>query len=313
MTEEDFSSYISDISVKEDGKSYQVEVRNLKDDAVYTLKVSGEDLSGNAFNESRVFSVNRDGSTYYIEGETAELVKQYYTNVAHTVEIHEVCAEDLKTTDISISHNLDVEKYELEEETESNKHFDVTNAEDCKWNEYVYQVLNTNFVEQGSYSVATSSVAKTTGVKKSSSEVVAVNFLMDTTVPTVNVAGIKDGGRYQTNAQEITITCQDDQMLQHVEVWLDDTLLDEYDFEEEMLSSKDITVKIPGANEYREQKLRVIVQDKAGNAPTEILVGVYVSTSIWNLYRNYILIGGGILVAAIAAVIVLLKKRKNTK
>ena len=313
LTEEDFSSYISDISVKEDGKSYQVEVRNLKDDAVYTLKVSGEDLSGNAFNESRVFSVNRDGSTYYIEGETAELVKQYYTNVAHTVEIHEVCAEELKTTDISISHNLDVEKYELEEETESNKHFDVTNAEDCKWNEYVYQVLNTNFVEQGSYSVATSSVAKTTGVKKSSSEVVAVNFLMDTTVPTVNVAGIKDGGRYQTNAQEITITCQDDQMLQHVEVWLDDTLLDEYDFEEEMLSSKDITVKIPGANEYREQKLRVIVQDKAGNAPTEILVGVYVSTSIWNLYRNYILIGGGILVAAIAAVIVLLKKRKNTK
>lgn len=313
LTEEDFSSYISDISVKEDGKSYQVEVRNLKDDAVYTLKVSGEDLSGNAFNESRVFSVNRDGSTYYIEGETAELVKQYYTNVAHTVEIHEVCAEELKTTDISISHNLDVEKYELEEETESNKHFDVTNAEDCKWNEYVYQVLNTNFVEQGSYSVATSSVAKTTGVKKSSSEVVAVNFLMDTTVPTVNVAGIKDGGRYQTNAQEITITCQDDQMLQHVEVWLDDTLLDEYDFEEEMLSSKDITVKIPGANEYREQKLRVVVQDKAGNAPTEILVGVYVSTSIWNLYRNYILIGGGILVAAIAAVIVLLKKRKNTK
>lgn len=309
LSEKDFANFISGIRVSDDGKSFQIDINNLKDDAVYTLHVSGKDLAGNPFDEVRMFSVNRNGSTYYVDGKTAELVEKYFTNEAIDVEIHEVCAEELKTTDISISHNLDVEKYQLENQ-DTEKRFDVKQQEDCKWNEYVYQVMSTNFDEEGNYGVATSSVTKGTDMKKSSSEVVAVEFLMDKTVPTVNVAGIEDGGRYKTDAQEITITCQDDQMLQHVEIWLDDVLLEEVDFEDEMISSKDISVRIPGANEYREQKLRVVVQDKAGNEPTETMVGVFVSTNIWYLYRNYFLIGGGVLLACAVALVVLLKRKK---
>lgn len=309
LSEKDFANFISDIRGSDDGKSFQIDISNLKDDAVYTIHVSGKDLAGNPFDEVRMFSVNRNGSTYYVDGKTAELVEKYFTNEAIDVEIHEVCAEELKTTDISISHNLDVEKYQLENQ-DTEKRFDVKQQEDCKWNEYLYQVMSTNFDEEGNYGVATSSVTKGTDMKKSSSEVVAVEFLMDKTVPTVNVAGIEDGGRYKSDAQEITITCQDDQMLQHIEIWLDNVLLEEVDFEDEMLSSKDIPVRIPGANEYREQKLRVVVQDKAGNEPTETVVGVFVSTNIWYLYRNYFLIGGGVLLAGAVALIVLLKRKK---
>lgn len=310
LSEKDFASFISDVKASDDEKTFQIDIKNLKDDAVYTLHVSGNDLAGNPFDEVRMFSVNRNGSTYYIDGKTAELVEKYFTNEAIDVEIHEVCAEELKTTDISISHNLDVEKYQFEAQN-IEKRFDVKQQEDSKWNEYLYQVMSTNFVEEGTYGVATSSVTKGTDMKKASSDVVAVEFLMDTTVPTVNVAGVEDGGRYKTDAQEITITCQDDQMLQHVEVWLDDVLLEEVDFEDEMLSSKDITVQIPGANEYREQQLRVVVQDKAGNEPTETTVGVFVSTNLWYLYRYYIMIGGGVLLAGAAALIVLLKRKKT--
>lgn len=202
------------------GKVYTVE--NLTADGIYRINCTVVDKAGNAYSEVTLqrpngttyvekvngedtlvtFSVNRKGSTYEINDDTATLVDKYYVqNVTDNIVVIETNADALNEYKVILNGK------ELTKDTDYTVEESGGNGQ---WMKYTYVVNKELFAEEGEYKLVISSKDKAKNDAFSDVKDTTINFVIDRTPPVVAVSGMATDGRYKTDSQKVTLIPTDD-------------------------------------------------------------------------------------------------------
>ena len=303
------------------GNTYSYTVDNLDADGVYTLDCTTIDLAGNkndtinGYGENKeyeqvTFSVNREGSTFALDASTKALVGAYFVkNVKADITISEVNVDPLAESTVELNQKVLTkdEDYTVAVQSGNNN-----------WNEYQYQVNSELFQEEGEYKLVVNSKDKTGTSAYSDIKGAELAFVVDNTIPEAAISGIKEGGRYQTDAQTVTIVPKDPGgKLNSVQVILNgtETVVDVSGDKlvEELNKNKDkITFAIPSG---MAQTVKINCIDVAGNISEHSIGKITVSTEWYILYyanKPFFygsIIGGTTLLVALAAWLAFRKKK----
>ena len=268
-------------------------------DDIYTLTAETTDKAGNQYSTSKIFSVNRDGSTYLYDDYTEELIKNGYTNDPKNLVVSEINVDTLTFQELTVSENG------TQKTLEQNKDFEVSESgSDVSWKEYKYTINASNFENEGDYNVSIYSEDRATNVTTNTAKSKDILFAVDKTSPVISLANIEDGGRYKVESQKFTANVDDNMALDKVEYYVDDELKQTFDADEVSANGGSLELSVDSSSTF--QNVSVKAYDKANNEATTASVDVLVSANTWvQFYNNkpafYGTIGGG--VAAVAAAI----------
>lgn len=268
-------------------------------DDIYTLTAETTDKAGNQYSTSKIFSVNRDGSTYLYDDYTEELIKNGYTNDPKNLVVSEINVDTLTFRELTVSENG------TQKTLEQNKDFEVSESgSDVSWKEYKYTINASNFENEGDYNVSIYSEDRATNVTTNTAKSKDILFAVDKTSPVISLANIEDGGRYKVESQKFTANVDDNMALDKVEYYVDDELKQTFDADEVSANGGSLELSVDSSNTF--QNVSVKAYDKANNEATTASVDVLVSANTWvQFYNNkpafYGTIGGG--VAAVAAAV----------
>lgn len=270
-------------------------------DDIYTLTAETTDKAGNQYSTSKIFSVNRDGSTYLYDDYTEELIKNGYTNDPKNLVVSEINVDTLTFRELTVSENG------TQKTLEQNKDFEVSESgSDVSWKEYKYTINASNFENEGDYNVSIYSEDRATNVTTNTAKSKDILFAVDKTSPVISLANIEDGGRYKVESQTFTANVDDNMALDKVEYYVDDELKQTFDADEVSANGGSLELSVDSSNTF--QNVSVKAYDKANNEATTASVDVLVSANTWvQFYNNkpafYGTIGGGVavLAAAVAA------------
>lgn len=270
-------------------------------DDIYTLTAETTDKAGNQYSTSKIFSVNRDGSTYLYDDYTEELIKNGYTNDPKNLVVSEINVDTLTFRELTVSENG------TQKTLEQNKDFEVSESgSDVSWKEYKYTINASNFENEGDYNVSIYSEDRATNVTTNTAKSKDILFAVDKTSPVISLANIEDGGRYKVESQKFTANVDDNMALDKVEYYVDDELKQTFDADEVSANGGSLDLSVDSSNTFR--NVSVKAYDKANNEATTASVDVLVSANTWvQFYNNkpafYGTIGGGVaaVVAAVAA------------
>lgn len=308
--------------------------REDKMDDLYTLTAKAIDMAGNEKEESIIFSVNRYGSVYVLDTDTAEWLdvftpdengedKTYeytYINQEREIGVTEYNVDTIEQTQITVNRDGNIEN--LKEKTD----YEVTSSgTEAQWKANHYVLKADNFATEGNYSVIFSTQDKAgntmnnTSVKKN--ENLPIDFSVDKTAPTVVISGVEDGGSYRSAEQTMTVDAKDNLALHEVVVSVDGT---DTIYETDILAESNGVIDMPIASANNFQQIEVTASDKAGNIQKMISNGdeqkeslsVLVTPNIMvQYYMNKPLFYGSIIgIVAVAGLIIFLvvwKRRKN--
>lgn len=270
-------------------------------DDIYTLTAETTDKAGNQYSTSKIFSVNRDGSTYLYDDYTEDLIKNGYTNDPKNLVVSEINVDTLTFQELTVSENG------TQKTLEQNKDFEVSESgSDVSWKEYKYTINASNFENEGDYNVSIYSEDRATNVTTNTAKSKDILFAVDKTSPVISLANIEDGGRYKVESQKFTANVDDNMALDKVEYYVDDELKQTFDADEVSANGGSLELSVDSSNTFR--NVSVKAYDKANNEATTASVDVLVSANTWvQFYNNkpafYGTIGGGVaaVVAAVAA------------
>ena len=307
---------------------YSYTVENLEVDGFYSLECTAVDYAnhsvslintdtdngGNGEVETVNFSVNRDGSVFWIETNPDELNGKY-VNGEVTITLHEVNVDEVdvlagKETVLTLNDGTSGTDIVLTEKNyDKNRHVGAGG-----WYETVYTLRNDNFDHDGVYSfnIITYDRAGNSNVNTKTDEG-TISFTLDRTKPVISA------------------NIQNNQRVNDTEFWVEfevtETNLDDKTIDVNLIDNNgktvDTSVESLGYNEYKflvgsgyNYSVQISAKDLAGNESEIYKVEhLTISTNIFILwYANTPLfwgsIGGTIVVAGGAAFLILLKKGK---
>lgn len=200
------------LEMTENNQSYNIQVENLEDDGVYTLSCKAKDLANQEYNlmtlddgqeyETVTFSVNRNGSTFRVDENTADLLDQYYVyEVPQNVVIEEINTDPIENYVVKMNGNV------LKEGSDYTT--DTTSGEGT-WSVRTYSVKKELFDTEGEYNLVVESVDKTETAAYSDVKNLKIAFVVDQTAPVVVFSGLENGGRYESQEQIVTAVPTDD-------------------------------------------------------------------------------------------------------
>lgn len=310
-------------------------------DDIYSISVQTEDMAGYTSSSGATFSVNRYGSTFMVTPDTKELVSDYYTNAEREVGIIQINAAEVKDQRVSLTHDSETKdlvndvNYSIVANIPSE-----SNTTDSSWYEYRYTVNSPNFSDEGRYSVTIYSTdlannslnsvhTKRTinlfeGESRSdkaslvadSSLDAPVEFQIDKTAPMAHVIGTEKG-QYFEGSHEFSISASDDVKLDHVALYVDGDLKEDYSAE--TVDAGDAKYTLTNSTNDKQQ-LRLVAYDKAGNIydtdeqDTDDVLSVQVTRNIFKWYlENTIakIVSVVVLAGAVILVVLLLRRKKN--
>ena len=294
------------------GGSFEADnIRVVKEaDDIYTITASIVDKAGNTTEKTVTFSVNRFGSTYDFDDSTKALLKDFYTPKSKEVVIYEVNVSKLKDQTVTVSNNG--ESKTLAE----GKDYTIKYTSNG-WMQYAYIISADVFDKDGNYDVVVTSVDeagnKNTNrtVKKDGGvvEATAVNFVVDTTKPTVVIDGVKQGKQYVAATRNILVRYDDNVGTAKVELYLNDKLIATYEGKDlAKLEKNEIPYEAGAQNSW--QTLKAVSYDNAGNVSDEATARFLLTS---NLFVQFIhnIVAILIFVAVVLAIIFLVWKRRN--
>ena len=196
----------------ENQQSYQIQVENLEADGIYTLSCKAKDMADQEYDrmtledgqeyETVTFSVNRNGSTFRVDEDTADLLDQYYVyQVPQDVVIEEINTDPIEHYAVKMNGKV------LTEGTDYTTN--VTSA-DGTWSVRTYAVKKELFAEEGDYHLVVESVDKTDTAAYSDVKNLKLAFVVDQTAPVVVFSGLESSGRYEAQEQTVTAVPTDD-------------------------------------------------------------------------------------------------------
>lgn len=312
------------------GEEYAYTIENFDKDAVYSLKATAADLSGNRSGslivsdsgnhqtQDVVFSINRHGSTFVLDDKTTELVNTYYVQqVQDDMVVYEINVDTLQEYKVELNKNLLAEGADYSVSREAGM---------GGWNRYTYKIKSSLAEQENQYGVVVTSKDKAGTTAYSDIKQAEISFVVDQTPPAVTIAGMENGGRYQVENQAVTMIPKDDGgKLKDLKAVLYDSQDRQVQelltcSEEELLARLDdpaengvLKFNIPGG---MNQKVRIICTDAAGNVYDSSFENITVSTNWFVIfYSNTPLFIGSILgvLLLITGGILLLIRRKRKK
>lgn len=177
-------------------------------DDIYTLTAEATDKAGNVYSTSKMFSVNRDGSTYMYDSYTDELIKNGYTNDPKNLVVSEINVDTLTFQELTVTENGTLKTLEQDKDYEVQE-----SGSEVSWKEYKYTINASNFEEEGDYNVSIYSEDRATNVTTNTSKSKDILFAVDKTSPVIALSNIEDGGRYKVESQKFTANVDDNMAL----------------------------------------------------------------------------------------------------
>ncbi len=204
---------LGDAKTVVNGQTYTYTVEDLPDDGLYTLTCSIKDMSSNGMSQIVLddsesydqvqFSINRNGSAFgYGNKFSEELVGQYYIySVDEDVVIVEVNVDPIEEYKVTLNGK---------ELTEGTDYTTVQTSEGGEWSKRTYTIKKAMFEAEGEYSIIVSSTDKADTTVFSDVKNLSLAFVVDQTKPVLTITGLEAGGRYQTDAQNVTLIPTDE-------------------------------------------------------------------------------------------------------
>jgi len=291
-------------------------------DGVYVMTATVTDLAGNTDTDSKMFSVNRFGSTYIIEDPATKAIKDGYSKEAIAIEVIEINPNEVENQAVSaiINSGSGFEDY-IEGETLTI----AKSGSEESWKRYTYTISADAFMDgdalkQGKYEM--SFYSEDTAGNKNSNETnvdleantCELSFTLDNTAPVVEIVNLEDDQTIEYESYDVTIRFSDGYALKKVEIWLDGELYKTLEGEELASANGEYVLTIPEMVDEREINVHAV--DVAGNEYTTDTLHFFINSN-WFLrfYHNKPLffgsIGGGVIL--IGLIVLLIKKMKNAK
>ncbi|MDR0852968.1 MAG: hypothetical protein LBN34_01195 [Clostridiales Family XIII bacterium] len=239
-------------------------------DDVYTLHGTITDKAGNEFDDSIVFSVNRDGSNYILDDAAKSIIDYGYTNKTAPVTVKEINASNIVSS--SITHS----KAGSPKALSSGSDYTVAakGGNPAAWSEVDYTVTAANFKYEVDHNLRFESTDTAGNDNSSERKIGKLNFIYDVTAPDVAVNDFK-----AVNAEpvKITATISDDRKLHDKDAFTirlysgkgdnSGTILKEGDYTIDEVDSNNMEVVVSftvpeGNNQY----FTIEAQDKATNS-----------------------------------------------
>lgn len=203
------------------------DIADIKDDAIYSLKCSVSDMSGNVTDkmvlddgaeyEKVDFSINRKGSTFRLDEDSQKLISNYYINSVD----NNIVIEEINVVPI-VQYHVTVNGHQLTE----GKDEDFTaqkNGGGDKWYLMRYEIKKELFNNENDYSIVVQSEDMTETVAYSDMKDLAIKFVVDKTPPVLTISGIEEYGRYQVESKDVVVIPSDGSKLKSLRILMLDT------------------------------------------------------------------------------------------
>jgi hypothetical protein len=247
-------------------------------DGIYTLTAAITDLAGNESEGFINYSINRFGSTWYIEPSSAtqRMLDAYYTNAPATVEIHEINVNEVQNQQVRFANAGEVTNL-----LRGQGYTVSYSGADNQWKDYTYKLAASNFVAEGLYEVTiysedTAGNTSTNRAPKSDelnpADSLPIDFVVDMTAPSIVLTGAEDNGRYTESERIIKINVEDNLALDTVDVYLNGSVVPSTSFSATDMKDLGNTAefRVPTSGDF--QVLRVSARDMAGNVSDDAVV-----------------------------------------
>lgn len=270
-------------------------------DDIYTLEVSVKDKAGNVNEPMRViFSVNRFGSNYILGEATEKLVTSEHPHIKHPIpiEVTEVNVSGLKKKAVTV-RNGNNEIITLKE----GRDYGLTQRKNqYKWHEYTYVIRDSNFANEGQYSITISSVDAAANRMTNLTKEKQLAFVIDQTKPAGSISGLEEKS-YRENQHDIYIRADDNYGLKEAILYVNGSVRRKYDAGD-FSSGYSVTEILTGTNTI--QKVSLKMTDWAGNSSTVLPDGnpygsLITSDAFVQFYHNLPLFWGVILALTVIA------------
>lgn len=275
-----------------DGQEFTIEFpKEEKLDDVYTLMASMEDKAGNKIEKSIEFSVNRYGSVYTIDKESADWLTNgecAYIKKCRPVVILETNVDEVVDENISYSLggigaslvNIRSLSDCTAEESAKGMYYEVSELKSGnRWYQRKYTIQADNFQQEGKYTIQIDSkdlagnrMSNMSGHHTDND--LQIEFAIDRTAPSVVVTGAKDGEMYNEEKHVVKLDVQDNIAMDSVTVFLNGEEYGHYD-EKEIAQMEDGLIPVEVGESLSMQRLQVRAVDKAGNILGQKTEGKY--------------------------------------
>ncbi|MCD8195647.1 MAG: Ig-like domain repeat protein [Lachnospiraceae bacterium] len=268
-------------------------------DDMYTMEAVVYDLAGNSSEDSVLFSVNRFGSVYIYDDDTAALVGEdgsYYTNEEQDIVVTETNVDTLEFKEITL--NLDDSLTTL---VEGEDYTVDESGTDVSWKQYTYTIDEENFVDEGTYIVTIYSEDRATNTSDNNTKGKKIEFVVDKTNPSILISGVEEDGQYREASREVTLDVEDNIQMAEVVVEVDGVETT-YSASEVLDADGKIVMTVGSANHW--QSIRVTALDVAGNVRTASVERFLITPNIFvQFYMNKVLFWSTVGVALLLALL----------
>lgn len=287
-------------------------------DGLYTIEISSKDLAGNESSDTKVFSVNRYGSSFVIDDSMKDLIHSYISKgedvKVKIINVNKISAEN---TTVTVTYN----GTNITLKSGADYTFSTISESDEGWCEYEVTINKAVFEKDGSYSVKVTAVdeanntsTNTDDAHVSSDEAPKIDFYVDTTKPEVTITGAEKDAVYKEVTKQITVTVEDanidaDNLADVLDIQVNGEAVTNYEAEDD---AGTVTAKFTVKGDKITIKASAV--DKAGNkSDVEELSFRLNANWLLRLYSNKPLFYGilaAILLAVAGVIIVIIRKKK---
>lgn len=287
-------------------------------DGLYTIEVSSKDLAGNESSDTKVFSVNRYGSSFVIDDSMKDLIHSYISK-GEDVKVNIINVNKISDENTTVTVTYNGTNITLKAGTDYT--FSTISESDDGWCEYEVTINKSVFEKDGSYSVKVTAVdeanntsTNTDDAHVSSDEAPKIDFYVDTTKPEVTITGAEKDAVYKEVTKQITVTVEDanidaDNLADVLDIQVNGEAVTNYEAEDD---AGTVTAKFIVKGDKITIKASAV--DKAGNkSDVEELSFRLNANWLLRLYSNkplFYSILAAILLAVAGVIIIIIRKKK---
>lgn len=287
-------------------------------DGLYTIEVSSKDLAGNESSDTKVFSVNRYGSSFVIDDSMKDLIHSYISK-GEDVKVKIINVNKISDENTTVTVTYNGTNITLKAGTDYT--FSTISESDDGWCEYEVTINKSVFEKDGSYSVKITAVdeanntsTNTDDAHVSSDEAPKIDFYVDTTKPEVTITGAEKDAVYKEVTKQITVTVEDanidaDNLADVLDIQVNGEAVTNYEAEDD---AGTVTAKFIVKGDKITIKASAV--DKAGNkSDVEELSFRLNANWLLRLYSNkplFYSILAAILLAVAGVIIIIIRKKK---